>query len=241
MIVDDEPASLQLMRSLAAPLKHSVLAFDDTKKAEQTANEQRFDVIFVGMRLPELELARQIRSSQPNGETTIVMLSATKDIPSLREAFGAGVDLILTKPVRAAHLSPMLAAMDSPGWKNKRHAARLPLFTNVTCKWEDRHLILRSVNISESGMLLQPSIDAELGQEVSLELKLAEARASVSPRARITRKEGSELVAVEFIDLAPEDRNAIQIYVMGRLASGQVRTEKWSRPWWAGRGFINSR
>ena len=34
---------------------------------------------------------------------------------------------------------------------------------------------------------------------------------------RIARKEGIERVAVEFVGLAPEDQNAIQLYVMGRL------------------------
>jgi c-di-GMP-binding flagellar brake protein YcgR len=109
-----------------------------------------------------------------------------------------------------------LAAMDSPEW-NKRRAARLPLFTDVLCTWEGRQFSLRSLNISESGMLLQPAIDAELGQEVSLEFKIAEVRASLDVRARIVRKEGADRIAVTFIGLAPEDQNAIQVYVMGRL------------------------
>jgi hypothetical protein len=73
------------------------------------------------------------------------------------------------------------------------------------------------MNISESGMLLQPSLDLELGQEVGLEFKIAEVRASLNVLARIVRKEGTERVAVAFIGLAPEDHNAIQLYVMGRL------------------------
>jgi len=35
-------------------------------------------------------------------------------------------------------------------------------------------------------------------------------------RARTIRKQGTDRVAREFIDLAPEDQNAIQLYVMGR-------------------------
>jgi CheY-like chemotaxis protein len=220
MVVDDEPLSQKLIRSLAAPLDHTVLTFEDIQEAGQRAETHRFDVTFVGMRMPQLEgleLARRIRNSQVNRETTIVMLSATDDIASLRKAFGEGADFVLTKPVTAGRLRPMLAAMDSSGWKGRRHAARLPLFTEVICTWNDRQFPMRSMNISESGMLLQPSVDVEVGQEVGLEFKIAEIRASLNVLARIVRKEGTERVGIGFIALAPEDQNAIQLYVMGRL------------------------
>jgi CheY-like chemotaxis protein len=220
MVVDDEPMSLKLMRSLAAPLGHTVLAFEDNEEAGQRAEQQRFDVAFLGMRMPQLEgleLARRIRNSELNREITIVMLNATEDIESLRRAFGGGADYVLTKPLTAGRLRPMLAAMDSSGWKGRARAARMPLITEVTCAWDDRQFPLRSMNISESGMLLQPSMDIEVGQEVGLEFKIAEVRASLNVLARIVRKEGNERLGTAFISLAPEDRNAIQLYVMGRL------------------------
>jgi CheY-like chemotaxis protein len=225
MVVDDEPKTTQLMRSLATPLGHTVMPFGDYQTAGQKGETQRFDVAFVGMRLPELgglELAHRIRNSQPNRETTIVMLSATENIDSLRRAFGEGADLVLAEPVSAARLRTMLAAIDSPRWKG-RHAARLPLFTEVNCMWDGWQFPLRGMNISESGMLLQPSLDMEVGQEVSLEFKIAEIRASLNVRARIIRKEGNERVAVEFVGLASEDQNAIQVYVTGHLESLRPR------------------
>jgi CheY-like chemotaxis protein len=220
MVVDDEPASMKLIRALAAPLLHTVLTFEDYPAAGQRAEQQRFDVAFLAMRLPQLdglELVRRFRNSEHNRETTIVMLSISDDIESLRRAFGEGADFVLTKPITAARLRPMLAAMDSPGWKGRRHSARLPLFTEVMCTWDGRQFPLRSVNLSETGMLLKPSLNVEVGQEVGLEFKIAEVRASLNVLARIVRKEGTERVGVGFIGLAPEDHNAIQLYVLGRL------------------------
>ena len=234
MVVDDEPKTTQLMRSLATPLGHTVMPFGDYQTAGQKGETQRFDVAFVGMRLPELgglELARRIRNSQPNRETTIVMLSATENIDSLRRAFGEGADLVLAEPVSAARLRTMLAALDSPRWKG-RHAARLPLFTEVNCMWDGWQFPLRGMNISESGMLLQPSLDMEVGQEVSLEFKIPEIRVSLNVRARIIRKEGNERVAVEFVGLAPEDQNAIQVYVTGHLESLKPRETLNLAPQW---------
>jgi len=218
MVVDDEPLSLRVMRSLAVPLGHTVLTADDSQEANQQMEKQRFDVVFVGMPRPDgLELAQRILSSQLGTETTVVILSTTNDIGMVREAFGTGVALVVPKPIAAGRIVPMLTAMDSPGWKLKRHAARLPLFTEVNGKCADRALPMRSMNISETGMLLQSSHDLEVGQEVSLEFKIAEVHASLNVRARIVRKEETKRVGIEFIDLAPEDVNAIQLYVMGHL------------------------
>jgi CheY-like chemotaxis protein len=218
MVVDDEPASLKPIRPLAAPLGHIVLMFDNCREAGERLEKQRFDVIFVGMSQRDgLALVRQTRNSPSNRDATIVILSAPDDIENVQQAFGEGADFVLTKPVTANRLRSMLAAMDSAGWKGKRHKARLPLFTDVVCTWNEHQFPLRSMNISESGMLLQCSADIEVGQEVVLQFQISEVHAEMNVRARIVRKRGPDRVGVEFIGLAPEACNAIQLYAMGRL------------------------
>jgi CheY-like chemotaxis protein len=212
LVVDNEPLGPKLIRSLAAPLDHMVFAFEDSQTAGQRAGSRRFEVAFVAMGAPQLdglELARRNRKSPLNMETTIVMLSTTDDVKSLRAVFGEGADFVLSKPVTASRIRAMLAAMDSPGWKGKRHAARLPLITEVICTWEGRKFPSRSLNICESGMLLQGSADIEVGQEVGLEFKKVV--------GRVVRKESPDGLGVGFIGLAPEELNAVQLYVMGRL------------------------
>ena len=218
MVVDDEPLTLKVMRSLIVPLGHTVLTLDRVEEASQQLEKQRFDVIFVGTSRPdELDFPRRIRDSQANRETPVAVLSAEGDLEILRTAFRVGATWLLPKPVTAAQVIPMLTLMATPGWKAKARAARLPLFTEVKCKWGDREFATRSMNISESGMLLQSSHDLVEGQEVSLEFKIAEARASLGVRARVIRKEGTDKIGIEFIDLAPEDQNTIRLYVMGHL------------------------
>ena len=76
IMVDDEPATFQLLPVLAAPEGHILLTFDDCPTAGDRADKQRFDVGFVGLRLPQLEglaLARRLRNSQL--KTAIVLLS----------------------------------------------------------------------------------------------------------------------------------------------------------------------
>jgi CheY-like chemotaxis protein len=218
MVVDNESLSLKVMRSLAVPLGHTVLTFDDSPEAIQQAERQRFNVAFVGLPRPDgLELAHRIATLQPGNETTVVMLSAMDDVEMLRKAFGAGATFVLPKPITANRILPMLAAMQSPDWKTTSHASRLPFVTEVNCSWGGRDYVLRSMNISETGMLLQSSQEVAVGQELSMKFKIAEVRASLNVRAFIVRKQEPDRVATEFIDLSPEDQNAIQLCVMGRL------------------------
>jgi CheY-like chemotaxis protein len=217
-VLDAEPLTLKVMRSLAVPLGHKVLTFDATQEASQQLEKQKFDVVFVGMpRVDGLEVVRRVENSGPSSQAIVVMLSATDDVETLRKAFAAGVKFVLPKPIAAARIIPLLNAIASPDWKIRRHAARLPLFTEVNCNWGGRDFAMRSLNSSESGMLLQSQHDVEVNQEVSMSFKLAEVSASLHVRARSVRKEGTDRVAVEFTDLAPEDQNAIQLYIMGRL------------------------
>ena len=218
MVVDDEPLSLKIMRSLAVPLGHKVLTFSDSQEAIQEAEKQAFDVVFVGLpRLDGLELAARIPNVHPNSQTTVVVLDATNDIETLRRVFGVGVAFILPKPIASSRIIPMLTAMECPGWKDRKPAARFPLFTKVMCKWRNRDSPAQSINISETGMLLQSLQSVEVGQEVSLEFKIVELGASLNVRAGIVRLEGTDRAAVEFIDLAPEDRSAIRLCIMGHL------------------------
>jgi DNA-binding response OmpR family regulator len=217
MVVNDEPSS-KLMKALSTPLGHTVLTFDDYVNARERAEMQRFDLVLVGgiAEMPGLELVRHVRNSPTNRSATIVMLGTSDDVACVRKSLGEGADVFLTKPLAADRMRRMLEAMDSREWKD-RGGARLPLFTEVICAWDQHRVTLRSLNISEGGMLLQSTVDADLGQEIALEFKIAYVGASLRLSARIVRKEGTERVAVKFIAVAPEDRNAIQIYVMGRM------------------------
>jgi CheY-like chemotaxis protein len=225
MVADDDPVSLKAIRAVGVSAGHSVLTFESFTEAAERALEKRFDAVFAGMRLPELaglELARQVRNSPLNQETAIVMLNATDDIESLRKAFAKGADFVLTKPVNAARILPLLAAMESPGWNGKRHAARLPLFTEVHCKCGEQEFVLQSLNISESGLLLQSPLGIDVGVELSMEFDIVDVQASLNLRGRVSRKEGEDRIGLAFIDLEPEAINAIQLYVMGRLSKSPL-------------------
>src|SRR5579872_4629526 len=162
IVADSEPKSAPLLRAVATPLGHSVVQFNDYGAAAQKGESQHFDVAFLGMRFPELtgiDVAHRLRNSPPNHDAAIIMVTASNDIPTLRKAFGEGADLVFTEPVPGGRLHRLLSAMSTPGWKERKPAARLPLVTEVNCSWLHQNCSLNSLNISESGMLLRPLPD----------------------------------------------------------------------------------
>lgn len=238
LVVDNDATSAKMLRQLATALGHMVMAAEEYEAGAQKAEAQRFDLIFLGLGAEGSEAlvaARRVRNSQINRETTLVVLSPADDVPTLRLAFSEGADYVLAKPVAPNRVRPMLAAIDSPGWKGKRPAARMPLFAPVKCTWGGGEAALSSLNLSESGMLLKPGLDLEVGSKVELEFAIAEVGASLHTAARIVRKEEQRSVAVEFVEPAPEARNAIQLYILGRLKPTErpkdlegIRIPRWS-------------
>lgn len=219
MIVDSEAQNGALLRSVAIPLGYTVRSYNYDEGA-RTAEQEHFDVIFVGVDSDSSEgvdLVGRIRKSGPNRSAVIVMQSTTEDIPTLRKAIGEGADLFLIKPVSGERLGRMLVAF--PEWKDKRHAARLPLVTEVMATCDGQEYPATSLNISESGMLLRSQEVGSLsvGERVRLDFGIRETHSSLSLVARIVRKEATDRAGVAFEDLTPEDINAIHVYVTGRM------------------------
>jgi PleD family two-component response regulator len=66
LVVEDDKPTLELMEEVLTSLKAEVRALNDSEQAVALVNQERFDGIFVGLQMPEVdgfELARQIAAS----------------------------------------------------------------------------------------------------------------------------------------------------------------------------------
>lgn len=217
MVVDDEPEALKLMKAVVAPLGHEVLTLEDSREAAERVEKQKFDVVFVDFRMPHLDgfaLSQRIRDSRANSETAIVMITGAYDVDVIRRAWKEGITFFLTKPFNPHRVSSLLTAMDRAMWKETRRFARLPLRTTVTCKSSGKQFELESANISEGGLLLEPSGGLKVGQDLYLEFAIL--GEPLKTRARVIREDSPDSVAVKFVNLTPEDRRVIQRYITGQ-------------------------
>jgi CheY-like chemotaxis protein len=246
MVVDDEPSVLKLIKSIVEPLGYEVLALADSRQAARRLETERFDGVVLDILMPHLdgfELARRARASPLNRGAPVLMITGLNDIDTMRKCFSLGVTFFLNKPFTCEQLYSLFSAARGSMLRERRRHARLPFCTTVECtfgKLGERHFRAVSLNLGESGMLLEPSGGLEVGQEVVLEFRLpltrdAQEAAVKGPgessfpeptppgfglrtiRAKIVRKAPPDRIAAQFANLTPEDRELIQRYIMGRV------------------------
>ncbi len=220
LFIDDEPDVLKLFKTLVEPLGCEVLALADSDEAAQRLKREKFDGVFVDARMPQLdgfELTRTARESQMNSQVPIVMLTGSNDAATMRRGFEAGVTFFLGKPLSQQRLLLLLKTMRGALLREKRRYARLPLRMVVTCRLDGRMFKAESVDISEGGILLAKSGGVAQGQELDLEFIVPGALRPLKARAKVVRKESPDQIAVRFLVLKIEDREAIQSFISGRI------------------------
>lgn len=99
LIVDDEKSIRDLLSRQLKHLGYDSLAVPNGQKALEQMARQRFDLVMLDIRMPQmsgLEVIRQLRQSYP--DSCVVMLSAVVDVEVTASALSLGADDYITKP-----------------------------------------------------------------------------------------------------------------------------------------------
>ncbi len=223
--VDDDPSTLELLKALVEPLGYEVLAVRDSRDAARLIDHEKFDGVVVDVLMPHMDgfqLTQCIRNSQLNRKVPIIMLTAQDDADTMRKGFSAGVNFFLGKPFTRERMTALFAAARGSMLKEKRVHTRLPYRATVDCKWfgqRQGHFKAGSVDICEAGMLLGPSGGLDVGQEIDLEFEMPTSKAPLKPRAKILRRDKTDNIAVEFINISDKDREAIRTFINARVST----------------------
>jgi len=222
LVVDDDEATLKVIKALVEPLGLEVLAIADSREAAQRVNTDKFDGVFVDTKMPFVDgfaLTESIRTSAANARVPIVVLTGLSDAETMRKGFRAGVTFFLSKPVNLERLHSLVKVMHGPMMKERRRYARLPFCAVVNCRLGTKQFKTESVNISEGGILLAASGGAIVGDEINLEFALAAQTPPVRVRAKVVRKEAPDRTASMFLNLEARDHQTIRDYILGRIRS----------------------
>jgi len=120
LVVEDDPASLELMSEVFTSLKAEVCAVNDSEKAVAIINHERFDGIFLDLEMPNLngfDLARLVRKSSSNKSTPIIIVTGRDERQTMQEAFALGATFFLQKPVDRQKLSILFRTVSGGCWR----------------------------------------------------------------------------------------------------------------------------
>lgn len=218
LVVDDDPKVLTAVKLLVESLGFEVLALTDSREAAERVTRQKFAGALVDAKMPYLDgpaLVRHIRNTTTNSSIPIFMLTGHDDVQTMREGFRAGITFFMGKPLDVGRLANILKLMKEAMLREKRSYIRLPVRTVVNCSTGKHQFTATSVNLGESGMLLEPSGGLDVGQEMWLRFSLPEMSLTLNPHAKVVRKERPDRMAVQFLDLSLEDRKTLQDFIAG--------------------------
>ena len=237
LVVDDEEALLRLVGGLLSDMGAETSLLTSSVHAAELVNRDKFDGAIVDWRMPEmdgLELIRCIRRSRSNKRIPIVMLTGVQAADALQQAFQAGANYFLQKPVSVAQLRHLLNATRGAMLEELRSYQRAPVSLPVRVQWDTRQERATCVNLSGSGALLAMVEAPGEGAEIAVEMTLPHNAERLNFAASVVRASegpppgeanpafggtGVRGVAVEFTSVQARHRRLVVHFVEQTLAS----------------------
>ena len=212
LVVEDDPASLELMTEVFTSLKAEVCAVNDSAEAVGIINHERFDGIFLDLEMPNLngfDLARLVRKSSSNKSTPIVIVTGRDERQTMQEVFALGATFFLQKPVDRQKLSILFRTVSGGMLENRRKYIRVPLQTEVICVVGSRTIRGMTWNLSQGGMQVEAS-NLQPKDTVRLSFRLPVSGVSID--------------AMGTVAWANEKRQGIQFTTLNTPAQQSIRT-----------------
>jgi CheY-like chemotaxis protein len=102
LIIEDNPANLELMTYLLGAFGHTVVAAEDGRQGLEAARREQPDLIVCDVQLPALdgfEVARCLKSDPRLRTTPLVAVTALAMVGDRDRVLAAGFDGYLAKPI----------------------------------------------------------------------------------------------------------------------------------------------
>jgi CheY-like chemotaxis protein len=211
---DDVELFFRALRKVQAELgiEINAHAISDGSGATAQIRGRKFDVIFLDLNMPPpdgMELAKDIRKSQINRTTPIVMITGADERGLVTRAFQAGVNLFLFKPIDRARLLRIIQVASVPVERERRRVQRVKVKCRVTIESGQDRLDGETLDLSLNGMLVHAARAFPVGSIVSVSLALPSANAPIRASARIVRVVGSEFMGLQLETIGKAESEAV--------------------------------
>ena len=117
LVVDDDADIRVFLKINFESLGFEVVTAEDGAEAAASAADIDADLILLDMNMPSVsgfEAARQIRATEKHSKTPIIAVTAHTSTGDRDEAYQAGCDAIVTKPIDPQKLSQAVTDLTGP-------------------------------------------------------------------------------------------------------------------------------
>jgi len=209
LVVDDDQPLCEFIQEVLASENIQAHIVTDSTEAAARIKLERFDAIFLDLRMPALngiELAKRARSLGLNQFTPLVMITGEQDRELMQRAFQAGVNLFLFKPVDRTRLMRLLNAADNFIQYQRTRVTRVKVCRGVSIVSGERRISGTTLDLSVGGMLVRSSSTLPVGSSVRVGLELQPGKPPMQLAARVVRVLGDDCIGLQIERAGGEDK-----------------------------------
>ncbi|MBA4389349.1 MAG: response regulator [Syntrophus sp. (in: bacteria)] len=103
LVVDDSPTIRKLLGYILKKKSYIIAEAEDGLDAMEKLGHVQVDLVIVDLNMPNMdgiEFVKNLRDNYYYMDTPVIMLTTTKDEKLKKDAFDAGVNMFLNKPVQ---------------------------------------------------------------------------------------------------------------------------------------------
>ena len=222
LVVDDEPAVCDLIQKVLISAGLEALTLTRSAEAPGLLEEGKFDVVFLDLHMASpdgLELAQQMRRTESNRMTPIILLSDDQRPSAMSIGFEAGANFFLYKPIDRDRLLKLVRATQGPMENDRRRIRRVPLQSRVQLRFGLENLEGETVDVSPSGLLIKAHRILPAGSSVGVRLHLSGKMEPIAGRGSVVRIVGGNQMGIHLDRLAPPDSERLEEFLLPLIPS----------------------
>jgi len=227
LIVDDEPVSCELVRSILKANGIEAITIEKSAAAAAYLWTEKFSVVLLDLQMSSpdgIELARRIRGSGVNQQSPIVMLSDDDNPAVLSEAFEAGANFFLYKPIDEAQLVKVIGVTQGVIEHERRRFRRVPLRSKVSLAWGDLVVDGETIDVSLNGLLVKADCVGPLGIPAQMNLYLSPGTRPIVGSCSVKRIVGKNQMGIELNQLSTSENKRLEQFLL------PITRHEWAAP-----------
>ncbi len=235
--VDDSDIVSGIEEGILGPECYIFLRAKDLESARRIVAEEKPDLILLDLYLPDgsgADFCRELRRNEPTRDISVIMITVSQKGEDKEACFRAGCNDFIIKPIDTNELQ----------YKVEKLIAIAPRITyRILVKVmpeggkDSAYVFGTSVNLSETGMMIESKTKFVTGKDVNLSFFLTTSRENINIKGRVVRSHregfgGARGYGIIFREMSASDKKKI-IELIQKQTYGQ---SKENRMFFAGDG-----
>jgi CheY-like chemotaxis protein len=217
LIVDDEPATCELIEKVLTSAGIASLSVKQSAEAADLLRHGKFALAFLGYHMPFPDgpaLTRQIRDSVYNRTTPVILISDDQRPGAMSKGFEAGASFFLYKPVDKERLQRLVRATHGTMEHEIRRTRRIPLRSRVLIRFCGQEIEGETVDVSMQGLLVRAQRMIPIGSSAEITMELSETIPPIIGTGSIVRVCGKDQMGIHLGRLALAESQRLQEFLL---------------------------